>query len=205
MSDLNSYIHYLKNKVTLLQYFKDKIKGKVSDTDLSSYDKCLQQVRHLLDQAYLAANGKENSSLERIGVNELNLVLLESLRDLNILHPEIIFNYDYDKVEAILDFSIDFEKKLFFQVLDNLASNSVKANADMVEYTLSLGDEGLHVTVRDNGSMDNYKNGRVNGMIPKGQGMGIIQKNMNLMKGSASMLNTKNEGFLVNLFFPRIP
>ncbi len=75
----------------------------------------------------------------------------------------------------------------------------------MVEYTLSIGDEGLHITIRDNGSGENYSGVRTSGMIPNGQGMGIIQKNMNLMNGSASMLNTKSEGYLVNLFFPRIP
>ncbi len=151
------------------------------------------------------ANGGESVSVHRVDIRELNLSLLECLRDLNILYPNIIFNYEYASIEAVLDFTIDFDATLFFQVLDNLASNSVKAGADIVEYTLSVGDEGLHITIRDNGQGTNFSSGRSSGMIPQGLGMGIVQKNMNRMNGSVSMLNTKDEGYLANLFFPRIP
>ncbi len=70
MADINSYIHDLKNKVTLLQCFRDKLEGKVTATDLSSYEKCLQQIRHLLDRAYIMANGGENLNIERVGIRE---------------------------------------------------------------------------------------------------------------------------------------
>lgn len=205
MSDINSCIHDIKNKITFLQSFDEKVNRGLSVTEKSSYDKCIQQMSYLLDRLYLIANEKEVNSVYRIGIRELNLTLLESLRDLNILYPNIIFNYDYESVEGILDFSIDFDDNLFFQVLDNLASNSVRASANIVEYSLSVGDEGLHITIRDNGEGTNFNDSRASGMIPHGQGMGIVQKNMNKMNGSASMLNTKDEGYLANLFFPRIP
>ncbi len=205
MSDINSCIHDIKNKITLLQSFNDKLGEGLSVSERDSHYKCLQQVGHLLDRMYLMANGEETLCVQKVGIRELNLSLLECLRDLNILYPKIIFNYDYESVEAVLDFSIDFDAHLFFQVLDNLASNSVRANADIVEYTLSVGDEGLHITIRDNGEGTNFNDSRSSGMIPHGQGMGIVQKNMNKMNGSASMLNTKDEGYLANLFFPRIP
>lgn len=205
MSDINSCIHDIRNKITLLQCFQEQFEGKVPHSETASYEKCLQQMSYLLDRVYLLANGEESILLEKVGIRELNLHLLECLRDLNTLYPRIIFNYDYEKVEAILDFYIDFDKSLFFQVLDNLVSNSANAQADMVEYNLSVGDEGLHIVIRDNGQGQGQRSSRTSGMIPHGQGLEIVQRNMNRMNGSASMLNTQDEGYLVNLFFPRIP
>ena len=205
MSDINSCIHDIRNKMAHLQSFQEKMIEKLDSHEVSSYEKCLEQIGDLLDCVYLLANGKSSVCVYKVGVKELNLALLESLRDLNTLYPKVIFNYDFDCIEAVLDFSIDFDKYLFFQVLDNLACNSIRAQATIIEYTLNVGDKGLHIVIRDNGLGNEYHACDSLGMIPHGQGLEIVQRNMNKMKGSISLISTDEDGFLANLYFPRIP
>lgn len=203
MSDHNSYIHDLKNKLAALQEFHELMKDRMSDIESDYHKKLIFQMNHLLKQLYLYTNNSLSFGLTRLGVPSLNLMIVEFVRDLSKLYPDVIFNYDYTRESDSLHFFLEMNRDLFFQVLDNLADNSYKAGATMVDYQIRMGEDGLHIVVTDNGCPTKVKR-PVRGMIPSGQGLGIVQKNMNLMKGSAIVSSSDEEGVEVSLFCPRV-
>lgn len=199
MSRYLSYVHDLKNKLTLLY----AISRKASQTENLSDDKVnavIDRINEIL--TILSSDFDFESegiiSLLPYGQNDLDEFITFSINRMKPLYSNI--SIDYLKLAESWDEKIHFDKDLLYQVIENAVENSNNAQAKKVELSLLKEKQFVVIKISDNGT--GLKN-IVNPRLPNAQvcGINIIQSNMKRMNGEAVYGPSSSGGVSLTLRF----
>lgn len=200
MSRYLSYVHDLKNKLTLLYAISKKARQSqpLSDDKVNAVIERINEILKILSSDFdFETEGV--ISLKSYGLNELNEFILSAINKVKLLYPEI--SIEYSKLCENWNNKINFDKDLLYQVLENAIENSNNAQARKIELSLLKENEFIVIKLSDNG--EGFKNDIVDPRLPANQvcGINIIRQNMKRMNGEAFYESSTLGGVSLNLKF----
>ena len=136
MSRYLSYVHDLKNKLTLLYAISRKARQtqNLSEDKVNAVIDRINEILKILSSDF-DFESEGIISLKSYGLNDLNEFLISAMNKIKLLYPDM--NIEYFKLIEKWDDKIHFDKDLLYQVIENAIENSNNAQAKKVEMSLS--------------------------------------------------------------------
>ncbi|TKB97052.1 GAF domain-containing sensor histidine kinase [Pedobacter cryophilus] len=212
-------VHDLKSPLSNIQMlsflFQDFVKDKESEELLNIFNKSLQDVFHLIDQME-TLNSVENVSLNYyIEEFDLNLFLVETLKNFQNTADFKQINLEYTFNAAITNVKTD--QNFLKRILHNLISNAIKFSPFQknIYVNLSLKDEEYLISIKDEGpgiSLDEQtklfdrfsilSNKPTNNESSSGLGLFIVKELLKSIKGGVTVQSALNEGSTFTIKIP---
>ena len=214
--------HELKTPLNAIEGYLRIMQDRQAGNNLDSYDKIIGRsllrvkgmrslIMDLLDLTKIES-GKKQRKVVPLNVADIARMSVDTMGPISIqkdvkIHldspPEIIFNFDHEEIEIILN---------------NLLSNAIKYNIEGGRVDVNLEDrqDRIIISVRDTGigisetelprlfsEFVRIKNEQTKHISGTGLGLSIIKKLTQLYKGEISVESKPGEGSLFKLEFPR--
>jgi K+-sensing histidine kinase KdpD len=203
-----TYLHDIRNKLTLISYQATKLSKKHGEDDFISIRTNLVRINELLNDAYRHMRQQQHEKKIRYSPAEFVRQMDLLTETMQLLYP-VQFQNDVCGYKTQENFNIEFNIGLVFRVIENAIDNSVNANSSKIIVRIIETAEFCVYEITDNGTgkIDNESDcpGEIISIVPHGIGKEIMTQNMNSIGGQIKWTGRiDHSGMIVSLFFPKI-
>ena len=202
---MNAYtfaIHDLNNKLMnlycLIRKYKQGNPPPCEKVD-ANIERINELVKSLYKDFHLESIGQK--PFEIFNQDELYAFINSKSQKLSNLFDDVGIKINTPTHQWENNASIEIDKGLLYQALENAVENSQKAKATEIQINLVLKDQHLIVEMTDNG--EGFKESeKIDRLLPHATGVMIIKENMRAMGAKAEYETNSSSGVTLKFIFP---